>query len=74
MPGSRRLIERIVRQVASGQTPEAVAEAQASTRGRFASELIVVAAKDWQFAGSLVPAVSLNTAKKPTQTIILSRS
>ena len=40
--------ERIVRQVASGQTPEAVAEAQASARGQFASGSIVIVAKDWR--------------------------
>jgi hypothetical protein len=31
--------ERIIREIASGQTPEAVAEAQASVRGPFASGL-----------------------------------
>jgi len=40
--------ERIVRQVASGQTPEAVAEAAASARGRFASGLIDIVGKDWR--------------------------
>ncbi len=40
--------ERIVRQVESGQTPEAVSKPQASVRGRFASGLSVIVAMDWQ--------------------------
>ena len=40
--------ERIVRQVESGQTPEAVSEPQASARGRFVSGLSVIVAKGWQ--------------------------
>jgi hypothetical protein len=65
--------ERIVRQVASGQTPEAVAEAQASSRGRFASGLIVIAAKDWQVCRIARPGNVLEHSHKPAQTIILSR-
>ena len=40
--------ERIVRLVASGQTPEAVAKPQASARGPFANGLIGIAAKAWR--------------------------
>jgi hypothetical protein len=38
--------EWIVRQVESGQTPEAVSKPQASARGLFASGLSAIAAKD----------------------------
>jgi hypothetical protein len=64
--------ERIVR-VASGQTPKAVAEAQASSRGRFASGLIVIAAKDWQVCRIARPGNVLEHSHKPVQTVILSR-
>jgi hypothetical protein len=66
--------ERIVRQVASGQTPEAVAEAQASSRGRFASGLIVIAAKDWQVCRIARPGNVLELSHKPAQAIIPCRS
>ena len=65
---------RIVRQVASGQTPEAVAEATAVYRGRFASGLIVIAAKDWPVCRIARPGSVLEHSHKPVQTIILSRS
>jgi hypothetical protein len=65
--------ERIVR-VASGQTPKAVAEAQASSRGRFASGLIVIAAKDWQVCRIARPGNVLELSHKPAQAIILCRS
>ena len=40
--------ERIVRQVASGQTPEAVAEAAGSARARFASGLSAIGTRVWR--------------------------
>jgi len=56
------------------QTPEAVAEAQASSRGRFASGLIVIAAKDWQVCRIARPGNVLELSHKPAQAIILCRS
>ena len=43
-------------------------------RGRFASGLIVIAAKDWQVCRIARPGSVLEHSHKPVQTIILSRS
>jgi hypothetical protein len=60
------------RERADGRRPSP--KPQASTRGRFASGLIVIAAKDWQVCRIARPGSVLEHSHKPVQTIILSRS